>query len=181
MRTTWLGALAAFAGLGLMVSAGVAQSQEQEQMEFKQVKLTEKQVQAFISAQKQIAPLQSKLEAAGDKADPALQKQVDQIAKGAGFSSLKEFGNIASNISFVLTGLDPDSGQFTEPADVIRQDMEKIKQDKQMSQKAKSEALSDMERALKATPPVQFKENIALIKKYQKELDQLLGPEAEKK
>jgi hypothetical protein len=180
MRTTWLGALAALAGIGLMISVGVGQSQGQE-VEFKQVKLTEKQVQDFISAQKQIAPLQSKLEDAGDKADPALQKQVEQIAKSAGFSSLKDFGNIGSNISFVLTGLDPESGKFTEPADVIRQDMEKVKQDEQMSQKAKSEALSDMERALKATPPVQFKENIALVKKYQKELDQLLGPQEKEK
>jgi len=63
MRTKWLATLALFAGLGLIASLAMAQSQTQGQGEqqFKQVKLTEKKVQGFIAAQKQLAPLSSKL------------------------------------------------------------------------------------------------------------------------
>ena len=177
MRTMWLRALAAFAGLGLMISSGVAQGQKPGEPEpgFKQVRLTDKQVQAFISAQKQLEPLSSKLEAAGDKADPALQKQVEQIAKSNGFASVEELGDISANISIVLAGLDPKTGQFTEPPELLRKEIESVKQDKQLPQKDKDQALAELQEALKSAAPLQFKENVAVVKKYQKDLDQVLG------
>jgi hypothetical protein len=179
MRTSWLGGLAALAGLGLMISSGMAQGQKQEAAPppFKEVRLTDKQVQGFIAAQKQLAPLSSKLEAQGEKGDPAVQKQVEQIAKSNGFASLEEMGDVSANISMVLAGLDPKTGQFTQPPELIKQGMEEVKQDKQMSQKDKDQALAEMQEALKAAKPLQYKENIAVVKKYEKELDQVLGPE----
>jgi hypothetical protein len=181
MRTVWLRVLAVSAGLGLMIAAGVAQGPKGEpEQSFKQMKLSDKKVQAFIAAQKQLAPLATKLEAQGEKGDPALQKQVEQIAKSNGFASLEELGDVSSNISIVLAGLDPKTGQFTEPPELIKREMEQIKQDKQMSQKDKDEALAEMRQALKVATPLQFKENIAVVKKYQKELDDVLGPEDKK-
>ena len=152
----------------------------QDQSQVKQIKLTEKQVRDFISAQKQLAPLASKLESAADKPDPALQKQVEQIAKSNGFSTLVEFDDVAANISLVLAGLDPQSGQFTEPPDQLKKDIDELKQDKQLSQKDKDQALAEMQEALKSAAPLQFKENVAVVKKYQKELDQVTPQEAEK-
>jgi hypothetical protein len=182
MRTIWLGKLAVLAGLALFAASAVAQNQKdgQEQGQVKQIKLTEKQVRDFISAQKQLAPLASKLESAGDKPDPALQKQIEQITKSNGFSTLDEFDDVAANISLVLGGLDPQSGQFTEPPDQLRKDIEELKQDKQMSQKDKDQALAEMQGALKSAAPLQFKENVAVVKKYQKELDEVTPQEAEK-
>lgn len=170
------------AGLVLLAAPAIAQSQkdDQGQGQFKQIKLTEKQVKDFISAQKQLAPLASKLESAGDKPDPALQKQVEQIAKSNGFSSLDEFDVVGGNISLVLAGLDPQTGQFTEPPEMIKRDIEEIKQDKQMSQSDKDEALAQMQDALKRAAPLQFKENLALVKKYQKELDEVAPREMER-
>src|SRR5262245_36982261 len=112
MRSTWLAALAVFLGLGLLVSSGFAQGDKPEQgqgqdvLRFKQVQLTETDMRRFIAAQKQLAPLSSRLEAAGGQADPALQKEVEQIAKGTGFSNVEELGNITANVSLVLAGLD---------------------------------------------------------------------------
>lgn len=181
MRTIWLGKLAVLAGLALFAASAVAQSQKdgQDQWQFKQIRLTEKQVQDFISAQKQLAPLASKLENAADKPDPALQKQIEQIAKSNGFSTLDEFDDVAANISLVFAGLDPQSGQFTEPPDQIKKDIDELKQDKQLSQKDKDQALAEMQEALKRVAPLQFKENVAVVKKYQKELDQVIPQEAE--
>src|SRR5262245_22995735 len=77
MPTHWLAKLAVVVGLALLPAAAVAQSQKdgQDQWQFKQIKLTDKQVRDFILVQKQLAPLASKLEGAGDQPDPALQKQ----------------------------------------------------------------------------------------------------------
>src|SRR5262245_28798345 len=182
MRTIWLGKLAVLAGLALFAAPAIAQGQKdsQEQRQLKQIKLTEKQVRDFISAQKQLAPLASKLEGAGDKPDPALQKQIEQIAKSNGFSTLDEFDDVAANISLVLAGLDPQSGQFTEPPEQIKKEINELKQDKQMSQKDKDQALGEMQEALKRAAPLQFKENVAVVKKYQKELDEVSPPEADK-
>jgi hypothetical protein len=177
----WLRTLAFLAGLGLLAALGMAQGQQQDQGEpqFKQVKLTEKKVQGFIAAQKQLAPLSSKLEASGDKADPALQQQVEDIAKKNGFSTVEELGEVSANISLVLAGLDTKTGQFTEPPDQIRKEMEDIKQDQQLSQEDKSQALKEMQEALKTATPLQFKENVAVVRKYQRQLDEVLPQESE--
>jgi hypothetical protein len=181
MRTTWLGKVAVLAGLALFAASAIAQNKDgQDQWQFKQIKLTEKQVRDFISAQKQLAPLASKLDGATDQTNPALQKQIEQIAKTNGFATLDEFDDVAANISLVLAGLDPQSGQFTEPPDQIKKDMDEIKQDKQLSQKDKDQALGEMQEALKKAAPLQYKENVAVVKKYQKELDQVTTQEPEK-
>src|SRR5262249_46777688 len=179
MRTIWNGKLAVLAGLALFSVSTIAQSQKdgQDQSQFKQIKLTEKQVRDFISAQKQLGSVASKLESAGDKTDPALQKQIEQIAKSNGFSTLDEFDDVAANISLVLAGLDPQSGQFTEPPDLIKKDIDELKQDEQLAQKDKDQAIAEMQEALKSAAPLQFKENVAVVKKYQKELDQVTSQE----
>jgi len=181
MRRTSLAILTLLAGFALSTPS-IAQSGQQEggNQKLKQVKLTEKQVKSFISAQKQLAPLASKLEGGGDKPDPALQGQLEQIAKSNGFGSFEELDDVAANVSMVLAGLDPQTGQFTEPPEQIKKDMDEIKQDKQMSQQDKDQALSEMQEALKNASPLQFKENVVLVKKYQKELDQVLQAEPTK-
>ena len=180
MRTIWLAKLAVFAGLVLLAGSAIAQNKDgQDQGQLKQIKLTEKQVRDFISAQKQLAPLASKLESAADKPDPALQQQIEQITKSNGFSTLDEFDDVAANISLVLAGLDPQSGQFTEPPDQIKKEIDELKQDKQVSQKDKDQVLAQMQEALKRAAPLQFKENVAVVKKYQKELDEVTPQEAE--
>ena len=49
--------------------------------------------------------------------------------------------------------------------------MEEVKKDTQMPQKDKDQVLAEMQEALKTATPLQFKENVALVKKYQKQLD----------
>ena len=104
----------------------------------------------------------------------------EQITKSNGFSSLDEFDSVNANIALVLSGLDPKTGQFTEPPEVIKKDIEDLKQDKQMAQKDKDEALAEMQEALKSAKPLQFKENIALVKKYQNDLEALTQKETTK-
>jgi hypothetical protein len=181
MKTKWLAALAVLLGLGLAVPLGTARSDTPEQgqglLRFKQQKLTKTDMQRFIAAQKQLAPLSGKLAASGEKADPTLHKQVEQIARSSGFSTIEELGNVTANVSLVLAGLDAQTGQFTEPPDLIKKEIDAVKQNQDLSQEDRNQAVAEMEQALKTAAPLQYKENVAMVQKFQRELDQVLAPE----
>jgi len=130
-------------------------------------------MQNFIAAQKLIDPIASRYEFA-DKVDPAVLSQVEKIAKSNGFASLEELGDVAFTISIVLAGLDRQTGQFTDVPERIKKAMEELEQGKQWpwSQEYKDQTLAQMQEDLKTAAPLQFKENVALVRKYQKQLDQ---------
>ena len=179
MRHVGLWTLAFMIGLAMLGPSVVAQGQKESERQ-QQVKQTDRQVQSYISVQKQFAPLAAKLEGAGDQPDPALQSQTEQIAKSNGFASLEELDDVATNIALVLDGIDPQTGQFLEPSEQIKKAMDEVRQDGQMPQKDKDQALAEMQEELKSAAPLQFKENVTVVKKYQKELDQVLQQEQEK-
>src|SRR5688572_3547876 len=93
-RTMWQGMRSFGAIVGAvvlaMVLAGGAVAQD-----IKQMKLTDKQVQGFIASQKDLAAISGKLQTAGDKPDPALQAELEAIAKKHGFSSFAELDDVA--------------------------------------------------------------------------------------
>jgi hypothetical protein len=142
--------------------------------EFKQVALTEKNVQGFIAAQKDLSAISGKLQNAGDKPDPQLQGELEGIAKKHGFASFEELDDIAANISMVMAGIDPETGAFTDPVDSIKKEMAEIKGDTSIPDKDKKQMLDEMEDALKMTPPLKYPANIELVKKYRAEIDKAL-------
>lgn len=180
-------ARAVFAAIavGLMMSiapvGGAAFAQgapvAQDAGDFQQIKLTEAQVKGFVNAQKEINNIQGiaeKLQATQDKPDPALQKQLEDIAKKNGFKDFAELDDVAANVSIVLTGLDPQTGEYTDPVELIKKEMEEVKADKSIPEKDKKQTLDEMADALKNTPPLKYKENVALVKKYQKDIEKAL-------
>jgi hypothetical protein len=173
MRMYLTRSLGVLAALGLALTAAVAQGQ-QGQPEFQQIRLTEKHVQGFIAAQKDLSAISSKLQAAGDKPDPKLQTELENIAKKNGFKNFNEFDDVAANISMVMAGLDPQSGEYSDPIEMIKKEMEEVRADRSMQEADKKQTLSEMEDALKNTPPLQFRENVSLVKKYQKEIEKAL-------
>jgi hypothetical protein len=129
--------------------------------EMKQIKLTEKYIQGFIAAAKDMANL-------SDDANP---DQPEAIAKRNGFASLAEYEDVGMNISTIMTGIDPQTKNFTEPPEQIRKQIAAVKADKSVPEREKKDTLEEFEAALKTARPIQFKENIALVLKY---FDQLL-------
>src|SRR5262245_35937293 len=66
----------------------------------KQVKLTEKQVQSFIEAQKDLTAITDKMEGSvTDKPDPKVQADLEAAAKKHGFKDFAEYDDVAANIS----------------------------------------------------------------------------------
>ena len=143
-------ALLAFA----LFDSEVASAQDAQEM--KQIKLTEKYIQGFIAAAKDMANL-------SDDANP---DQPEAIAKRNGFASLAEYEDVGMNISMIMSGIDPQTKKFTEPPEQIRKQIAALKADKSVPEAEKKDDLEEFEAALKTARPIQFKENIALVLKY---------------
>ncbi|MCB1511011.1 MAG: hypothetical protein KDJ36_08910 [Hyphomicrobiaceae bacterium] len=153
-------------------SIAVAQAQSEEGS-FEQIKLTEAQVKGYLAASKKLAAVSEKIEAAGDKPDPKLLAQLETIAKANGFKNYDELDNVISNISFVLSGFD-DKGNFTDPHAALKSELEQVKADKSVKGEEKKKMIAEIEQSLKTTPELKFKENIEVVKKYLKDLDDVL-------
>ena len=140
--------------------------------EAKQIKLTEKHIQGFIAASPDMAKL---YEAANpDKPDPKVEARAAAVAKKNGFASLDEYDDASMNISMIMSGIDPQTKKFTEPPEQIRKEIAAFKADKSVPEAEKKEDLAQLEAALKAAKPIQFKENIALVLKYFDQLAPLM-------
>ena len=132
--------------------------------EVKQIKLTEKHIQGFMAASKDMARLYDGADP--NKPDPKVDAQAAAVAKKNGFASLAEYDGASMNISMIMFGIDPQTKKFTEPPDQIKKQIAALKIDKSVSEAEKKEELAELEAALKNAKPIQFKENVALVLKY---------------
>lgn len=154
-------ALAPFSG------AAVAQSS------VKQIKLTDKQIEGFVAAQKDMAAAAEKVQSSPpscDKVDPA----IEAVAKKHGFASFCEYDDVAANISMVMAGIDPQSKQFTEPQAAIKKEIDEVTRDKSIPEKEKKQMLEELNEALRSAQPIQHASNIDLVKKYWDKIDAVL-------
>jgi seryl-tRNA synthetase len=140
-----------------------------------QIKLTEKQIQNFIAAQKPLSAVTDKIQGgASDKPDPKLQAELEAVAKKNGFKSLSEYDDVATAISLVMAGIDPDTKQFTEPQESIKKDIAEVEADKAMPADEKKQMLAELNDTLKKSVPMQYPENVPLVVKYYDKIDAVL-------
>jgi len=132
--------------------------------EGKQIKLTEKHIQGFMAASKDMARLYDGADP--DKPDPKVEAQAGVVAKKNGFASLAQYEDVSTNIVMIMSGIDPQTKKFTEPPEQIKNEIAALKADKSVPEAQKKEGLAQLEAALKIAKPIQFKENIALVLKY---------------
>jgi hypothetical protein len=163
--------------LSLALCAGIGMSVAASAQEFKQVQLSEKQVQSFIEAQKDFAPLSSKLVEGGEKPDEGLKKQLEDVAKKHGFASFSEFEDVGANITIVLDGLDRASGNYTDPVEKMKKELEEIKADDSIPADDKKLAIDDLTQEISAAQPLKYKENVDIVKNHIAELETLMPEE----
>ena len=130
----------------------------------KQIKLTEKHMQGFVTAYPDMAKLYESADP--NKPDPKVEAQAEAVAKKNGFASLAEYDDVSSNISMIMSGIDPQTKKFTEPPELLKQEIAALKADKTIPEADKKQELAELDAALKVAKPIQFKENIALVLKY---------------
>jgi hypothetical protein len=164
--------LSAFMALALCYP-GAATAQQMEQMqEIKQIKLADKHIQGFIGAAKDMAKIYEGVNP--EKPDPKLDAQAEAVAKKNGFASLDEFEGVSTNISIIMSGIDPQTKKFTEPPEQIRREIAALKADKSVPEADKKQGVAQLEALIKVAKPIQFKENIALVLKYFDKLSPLM-------
>jgi hypothetical protein len=160
--------IAAIIAVAVVQLAGTVSAQSP----VKQLKLSEKQVEGFIAAHKDMGAVAEKME--GDKPDPKVQVQLEGIAKKFGFKDFNEYDDVASNIALVMAGIDPQTKAFTDPPTAIKREIEEITADKSMPEKERKQALDELAEAMKMAQPIQFPGNIDVVKKYYDRLEPLL-------
>jgi hypothetical protein len=138
----------------------------------KQLKLTEKHVEGFIAAHKDMGAVAEKMQ--GDKPDPDVQKQLEGIAKKFGFKDFNEYDDVAANIALAMAGMHPQTKSFTDAPAAIKREIEEVTTDKSMPEKERKQALDELNAALKLAQPIQHPSNIELIKKHYDRLEPLL-------
>jgi hypothetical protein len=128
----------------------------------------QRQVRLLLAAYEDIAKLYEGAES--DKPDPKVEAQAAAVAKKNGFASLAQYDDVLTNITMIMSGIDPQTEEFTEPPEQIKNEIAALKADKSVLEADKKEGLAQLEAALKVAKPIQFKENIALVLKYYNQL-----------
>ena len=137
----------------------------------KQIKLTEKQIQGFVSVFNGMTKLYESADP--DKPDPKLDAQAEALAKKNGFVSLGQYDDVSANISMVFFGIDPQT-KFSEPPDRIKKEIEALRTDKSIPDAEKKKKALPLLEASQGHKTHQFKENITLVLKYFDQLSPLL-------
>ncbi len=145
------------------------------QAPLRQVDLTEKQVQGFIAAQKPMTDATDRIQSGpSDKPDQKLQAALEAVAKQQGFKDLADYDEVAATISMVMAGIDPDTKQFTQADDAIRQQIKDLEADQSLPAEEKKQALDDLNESLKQAQPIRNPANIELVKKYYDKIQAVL-------
>ena len=156
-------------------SAPALQGVQMQPPPFKQVALTDKQIEGVIAAAKDMDAITEKMPE-NAKPDPKAIAQLETVAKKNGFASYDEYNNVLDNISIVLAGFDPVSKKYVGTEAVIKAQIAQVQADKKMSPKDKKDTLTELNQALKAPePPIENKGNIDLVAKYYDKLAAIMG------
>jgi len=141
----------------------------------KQIQLSEKQVQSFLAAQKEISKLTEKIQDGPNaKPDPKVEAAVKAAATKNGFAGFDEYSDVFDNISMIMSGLDPKTKAFSEPKIAIQKEIDGVKADKAIPEEQKKQQLNELNEALKSAEPVKFPTNIEIVKKYYDQIDAAL-------
>jgi len=174
---TLLRAPLAVLGIALLLTAAVGSAAlpvlAQDVEELKQTELTDALVAGFIAAQADLQPLSAKLLEGGDKQDDALRAELDAIAKKHGFDGFMHMETVGANISLVLDGLDRTTGEYTDPVEKMKLELENIRTDASIPEEDKKLVMDDLNQEIAAAKPLQFKQNIEVVKRHQGELEKL--------
>ncbi len=165
-------AVVAFAG-ALLPFGNASLAQEEI---IKQIELTAKQVEGFISAQKDMVALDEKVQqgSASDQPDPKIKAELEEISKKHGFKDFTDYDDVAVNIAMIMAGIDPDTKKFQQPAEMIQKQIAEINADASITKADKDKMVEELNQALKTTPPIQHAANIKLIESYYDRLESVL-------
>ena len=139
-----------------------------------QIKLTEKHVEGFIAAQKEMSAVVEKMMQSAvfsNSANARYEAELKAVTKKHGFKNFAEYEAVAASISLVMAAIDSQTKVFTDPPTAIRQELEDVTAAKNIPNSEKKKLLRSLTLALRAARPIQFPTNIELVQKYYDKID----------
>jgi hypothetical protein len=138
-----------------------------------QIKLTEKQVEGFIAAQKEMSAVVEKMQSAvlSGQVNAKYQAELEAVTKKNGFKNFAEYEAVAANISVVMAAMDPQTGVFADPRTAIKKEIENASTDKTIPDREKKALLKELNEALKSAESIEFPSNIELVQKYRDKIN----------
>jgi hypothetical protein len=134
-----------------------------------QIKLTEKHVEAFIAAQKDMSAIVEKMMPGAvfsNSANARYEAELKAVTKKHGFKNFAEYEAVAASISLVMAAIDSQTKVFTDPPAAIQQELEDVTAANNIPNSEKKKLLRSLTLALKAARHIQFPTNIELIQKH---------------
>lgn len=167
---------AVVAGIFLSIASfATAQQQAGLPPAVKQIQLTDKHIESFIAAQKDMGPILEKIQGnTSDQLPANIQTALEAAAKKHGFKDFADYDEVVGNITMIMAGIDPKTKTFTEPSVAIKKEIADVTADKSIPAADKKQILEELNEALKSAQPIQFPSNIELVKKYYDKIDAAL-------
>ncbi len=143
--------------------------------QFKQIALTQQQIDNVFASQKEMNAITKKLRRNAPPSSKVIGK-LDVVAKKHGFASFDEYNTVLGNISIVMDGIDPQTKKYIGSDAGLKQQVDEVKANKKMSAAEKKRALTALDFAIKnEDPEVQNKGNIDLVIQNYDKIDAQLG------
>ncbi len=162
------------AGVLALAGAFTQLSAQELEGELKQVELTDTQVKNLIAAQGDLAAVVNRLEQMPEDAEVSVKGDLDAIAKKHGFKDFEELDTVSANVQLVLDGIDPDSGEYADPVASLKQELADVEADDSMDAEEKKALVDELNEAINSIPPLAYPGNVAVVKKYQKEMQEAM-------
>lgn len=167
--------LLSMAAACLLALAGIgSQAAAQEHGNPPQVLLDEKTIMAVIDAQPDLRAFASRMDDPGAELSEAQEQELNEIAEKHGFANYDALEDATATISMVLAGIDRETGEFTEPVEVLKQELKEIQEDKDLEAEERKVLIEELEQAIASDPVIEHPENIELVRKFHNQLDEAL-------
>ncbi len=158
--------------LAVVLLVGIGASAQER---VKQIKLTDKQLEAIIAAQgdKDFAASVQKLQ--GKPAtDAAMVAELDAAARKHGFKDYGEYVDVFNTIGVVMNRIDPQTKSMIDTQAEIKKEIAEVAADKSIADEDKKLLLQDLDQSLKSLQPIEHPGNIDLVLKYYDKLKDAL-------
>lgn len=160
LRVTFLAMAVVFVSFPTSARAQVAATQ---------IKLTEKHLEGFIAAQKDMSAVVEKMmqaAAVSNSTDAKYEAELKAVTKKHGFRNSAEYEAVAATISLVMASIDPETKVFTDPPTALKNELEEVTAAKDIPNGEKKKLLRSLTLALREARRIQFPTNIELVQKY---------------
>lgn len=144
-----------------------------EALQLKQIALTEAQVKGYLKIGPKLNGMFDRIDQAGGQPDEKLSADLEALAKEGGFKTFNELETVVSNVTFVMSGINEEDGSFTEPAEMLKQELAETEADASIKAEEKKQLVASIKASIKETPKLKYPGNITVVKTHFKALVKL--------